>query len=192
MTRKNIVMLIGLVGLMVLLLAARELVASDPTRRNWEIFTEMQYSAAYEPQSPNPNFANGRTAQHLPDGVVVRGHEPFRFGASPEEAERAGRELVNPWKAGDTKALELGGRLYGVYCAVCHGGSGDGDGPVIARGVVRPTPLGAARARAMKDGQIFHVLTKGQGNMASYAAQLTPRERWAVVRYVRVLQGAKR
>ena len=75
-----------------------------------------------------------------------------------------------------------------MYCTVCHDSAGDGRGPVVARGFLPPPSLHAARALAMPDGELFHVITHGQGNMASYASQLTPEERWQVVLHVRRLQ----
>ena len=115
---------------------------------------------------------------------------PLYFDAGPEEALRAGRELESPLDPGDAAALELGRGLYGIYCTVCHDAGGEGRGPVVLRGMLPPPSLHAARATQMRDGEMFHILTYGQGNMASYAAQLSRDERWRVILYVRQLQEA--
>ena len=60
-----------------------------------------------------------------------------------------------------------------MYCSVCHDSRGDGQGPVVSRGMLPPPSLKASRALTLSDGELFHVLTYGQGNMASYAAQLS-------------------
>ena len=84
---------------------------------------------------------------------------------------------------------QRGARVFANHCAVCHGAGGGGDGPVTRRGVPPPPPLTNERAMRMPEGQLFHVLTYGQGNMASYAGQLSPEDRWAAVSHVMGLQG---
>jgi mono/diheme cytochrome c family protein len=78
--------------------------------------------------------------------------------------------------------------LYTNYCAICHGPGGKGDGVIAQRSVLKPRSLLEGNALQMKDGQMFHVLTYGQGSMASYAAMLPPEDRWRVVLHVRTLQ----
>lgn len=172
----------------VVLLGLQRLVHSDDEQRNYEIFTEMAYSQASEAFTPNRWFADGKTLQPLVAGVVPRGRVPFPYGEGAEEAARAGRELVSPIDPEDRAARDEGAELYRIYCVICHDARGGGEGSVVRRGMLPPPSLHAVRATQMGDGEMFHVLTRGQGNMASYAAQLEPSERWAVVRYVRHLQ----
>ena len=73
---------------------------SNPRQRNYEAFTEMVYSRAGESQSRSASLPGGMTEQPLVDGVIVRGQRPFPFGTGPEEAQRAGRELANPFAPG--------------------------------------------------------------------------------------------
>ncbi len=164
----------------------------DPEVRHLEIFTEMAYSHAAESFTPNPWFADGKTQQALVAGVVPRGMLPFRYGTGPDEAKRAGVELVSPLatanEADAQAAAREGKDLYRIYCLVCHDARGNGEGPVVFRGMLPPPSLHADRARLMADGEMFHILTRGQGNMASYAAQLSRSERWAVIAHVRRLQ----
>ena len=184
-------------GLRLLLLCAaavavlaglRALGSPDPLRRNYEVFTEMAYSRAAEAYSPSAAFADGKTLQPLVPGVVVRGRLPFQYGPGPEEARRAGEELVSPFEPGDEAAAGAGAALFGIYCVTCHDARGNGQGLSVRRGMFPPPSLHAARATSIRDGEIFHVLTLGQGNMASYAAQLSETERWQVIAHVRNLQ----
>ncbi len=124
-------------------------------------------------------------------GTVIRGSMPLRFGADADEALRAGRELTSPIAADDTAAVRRGQELYGIYCTICHDPGGGGKGEAVLRGMTAPPMLTASRAKAMADGEMFHILTYGQGKMVSYAAQLSREERWKVIQYVRKMQEAK-
>lgn len=175
----------------VVLLALEALLTPNHAERNYEVFTEMAYSKAAETLEASAVLPGGLTQQALVEGVVVRGQLPFRYGTGPEEAQRAGRELQNPY-GDEPEVLARGGEVYSVFCAVCHGGDGNGQGSVVLRGMPPPPSLFAARAMTIADGEMFHVLTRGQGNMASYAAQVPEEDRWKVIRYVRSLQEAQR
>lgn len=85
-------------------------------------------------------------------------------------------------------SVQRGGQVYNVYCISCHGATGTGDGPVAKRGFPPPPPLPTGKSVQMKDGQLFHILTYGQGSMSSMAAQLSRDRRWDVINYVRSLQ----
>jgi len=85
-------------------------------------------------------------------------------------------------------SVQRGATLYGIYCACCHGGTGAGDGPVAKRGFPPPPPLTTGKSVQMQDGQLFHILTYGQGSMSSMAAQLNREQRWDAINYVRSLQ----
>ncbi|MFT5288668.1 MAG: mono/diheme cytochrome c family protein [Planctomycetota bacterium] len=176
------------IAVMVMLFCLYAIVTPDLSERNVEFMTEMVYSKANESFSLDETMPNGRTQQDLVEGVVVRGSVPFVYAAGSEEALRAGAELANPFAADDALAMESGRGLYGVYCGLCHDPKGNGRGTVVDHGMNQPPSLHAVRAMGMKDGEMFHILTRGQGNMASYAAQMTREERWQVILYVRQLQ----
>jgi len=96
------------------------------------------------------------------------------------------------------ETMALGKLKFETYCAACHGYAGFGDGLVhkradsLAQGYwLRPTSMHIDRVRNQPVGQIFHTITKGQGKMASYASSLNPKERWAVVLYVKALQKSR-
>jgi mono/diheme cytochrome c family protein len=121
---------------------------------------------------------------------VARGYLPFEYEATPEGALLAGQELRNPFAADDADALARGAVVYSNFCAVCHGGAGHGDGPVTRKGVPPPPNLLLEHAVDMADGQMFHVITSGQANMASYASQVERDDRWRAILHVRRLQAA--
>lgn len=159
----------------------------DPARPNHEFIPEMVDSVPHDPFDPHPALRGGRAALAPAPGTVARGQTPFHYGPGPEEAARAGRELRNPVAPGP-QAVARGEKVYRAMCAVCHGPAGHGDGPVVPR-FPAPPSLHAARARRMTDGQIVHVIARGQGLMPSHAAQVAPTDRWNVVHYIRSLQA---
>ena len=85
-------------------------------------------------------------------------------------------------------SVHRGSQVYNIYCISCHGATGTGDGPIAKRGFPPPPPLPTGKSVQMKDGQLFHILTSGQGSMSSMAAQLTRDRRWDVINYVRSIQ----
>jgi mono/diheme cytochrome c family protein len=162
----------------------------DLRRPNYEFLPEAQMaqSAAYDSFAPNPNFADGLTLRTPPEGTIARGHMPLHYAPTLQDAVRAGQELPNPFQRNDPARRERGTAVFGNYCQVCHGPLGQGNGPVAQGGFPPPASLLADRAVQMKDGQMFHVLTYGQGNMPSFSAQLSRDDRWSVILHVRMLQ----
>ncbi len=161
---------------------------SDPTQRNFDFLPGMVTPVAYESFTANPVLAGGMTMQIPPAGTIPRQGVPLHFEATPEDAQRAGLELVNPFAGDDAGALARGEFVFDTYCLVCHGASGVGDGPVASRGFPTPASLLAPNARGFPDGRIFHVVTHGQGNMPGHASQIAPEDRWKVTLWVRHLQ----
>lgn len=153
-----------------------------------EYMPDMARGPAYKAFAPNEAMRNGITLQRPVAGTIARGTQPFHYEKGDAEAERAGRELVNPHHA-DAPTLARGKALYETYCAVCHGAHGKGDGPIASKIPPPPTYL-SDRLRGFAPGRFFHVITLGANKMPSYAAQLAPDDRWLVITYVRaVLQG---
>ena len=177
-----------LVAMLVLLMGAW-VMRRDPTQRNLEWMPGMQYSPAYGTYKPNPNFPGDQTLQLQPAGTIARGDFVLRYQPTPEDAVRAGEELIGPLDANDSAGLSRGGELFQIFCVVCHGPQGLGDGPVTKRGCPPPPSLLTGKSVQMKDGQLFHILTYGQGGMASYASQISPADRWHVINHVRSMQA---
>jgi mono/diheme cytochrome c family protein len=180
---------IALLAVLIALLAVHWALRRDSGVRNFELLPGMVASVPYDAFSRNPNFADGKTLREPVRGTVIRGQMPLHYAATPADAVRAGVELANPLAA-NGKVTARGAAVYASFCETCHGPSGKGDGRVAQRGFPTPASLLAPRAVAMADGQMFHVLTYGQGNMPSYAAQISREDRWAAIAYVRTLQHA--
>jgi len=163
----------------------------DVSRPNYVFLPEAQMgqSPAYDTFAPNPKFADGLTLRTPPPGAIARGSTPLHYLPTLEDALRAGEELKNPFPPLDEARRERGATVFTNFCQVCHGPLGQGNGPVALGGFPPPASLLADRAVQMKDGQMFHVLTYGQGNMPSFAAQLSADDRWSVILHVRMLQG---
>ena len=87
-------------------------------------------------------------------------------------------------------SLARGQDLYMTYCVVCHGDKGMGNGTIIPK-FPKPPALTSRKSRAWTDGEFYHVIANGQNAMPSYANQIRPVERWAIVNYIRALQRAE-
>jgi mono/diheme cytochrome c family protein len=170
------------------LVGVERLLRADPSRRNWEFFPDMATSRAAESFAADAFLPGGTTLQPPVAGVVVRGSEGFAYGHGPDEALRAGAELAAPFALDDPAVVAAGETVFRTFCVVCHDAQGGGRGTVVLRGGLPPPSLLGARALEMPDGQMFHVLTRGQGNMPSYAAQIPSDDRWKVIAWVRDLQ----
>lgn len=160
----------------------------DVHQPNWEVFPDMAHSPRANAFAASRVFADGTTLQAPPAGTIARGWLPLHYAATPADAVRAGEALGNPFAQDDARALARGERVFTNFCAPCHGAGGEGNGPVVSRGVPPPPSLVTGRAVNLRDGQLFHILTYGQNNMASYASQLSREDRWRVILYVRSLQ----
>lgn len=147
---------------------------------------DMHDAPRYEPYEKSTFFADGRAMRPRVAGTVPRGHLKddvvFHTG-------RAGSGFVDTIPiAVDQDVLRRGRERYTIYCTPCHGQSGRGDGIVVQRGYRPPSSFHEDRLRAQPDGYFFDVMTNGFGAMPDYTAQVSPKDRWAIVAYVRALQ----
>src|SRR5262245_45113938 len=107
-------------------------------------------------------------------------------GATPQSGNRAFADTF-PFPV-TSELLDRGQERFNISCAPCHGRLGDGEGMIVKRGFRHPPSFHLDRLRAAPAGYFFDVITNGFGAMPDYAAQITPRDRWAVVAYIRALQ----
>jgi mono/diheme cytochrome c family protein len=133
----------------------------------------------------NPAFRPQEEPVRLPPAgsVPTKGleHTP-----KPGTAEAAA--LGNPEKATDFSLL-TGKELFGIYCTPCHGASGKGDGPVAKKFVPTPADISATgHGSHHPEGELFAVVTHGMGGMPPFRSDLTARERWLVVAYLKTLK----
>lgn len=153
---------------------------------NIELIDNMMDQQAIKSQDWYPADGDKSQMRTPPENTVPRGVDVYPF---PNDAEAADG-LKNPLAQDlSPETLALGQKQYAIYCAVCHGDHGAGDGTVAEKMAIRPPSLLTDRARGYSDGRIFHIVTMGQGVMGSYGSQIPdPKKRWAVVNYMRNLQ----
>ena len=119
-------------------------------------------------------------------GSIARGHVPYEYADTTEDYERAKKELKSPLAKTEAN-LENGKKMYGIYCATCHGKKGDGNGVLSQREKFEGIPN--YKDRDLTEGNIYHVIMHGKNLMGSHASQLTNKERWQVVHYVEQLRN---
>lgn len=162
-------------------------------------FIEFLNGMAAQPKGKS-QMTYGRifSQQLLVDRLSVKGTIPRGY-ISPlfedtantiEAAKEVGRQLKNPLPV-TMENMREGQKLYNIFCIVCHGARGQGNGSVTGPDrFPAPPSLHTAQALQYEDGTIYHVITKGVGKMAAYAEKLEPRQRWKVIHYLRALQRA--
>src|ERR1041384_2060845 len=161
----------------------------------------------------NSFFKDGTGSRPLVEGTVPRGYlredRAFYFGkkataqATPQSPQTPPTQASANSQAGLypddvdtipmrlTKAdLDRGQERFNIYCSVCHGATGYGDGMIARRGFNRPSPANyhQDRLRQAPVGHLFDVMTNGWGAMPSYAQQVSVEDRWRIVAYIRALQ----
>ena len=138
------------------------------------------------PYQETPFFADRNSSRPLVDGVVPRGEartDDFFYTGEIND------HLVRGFPAPVTlEQLRKGQERFNIYCSVCHGITGVGDGMIVQRGFPRPPSFHEQRLRDAPEGHFFHVITHGYGAMYSYASRVEPAERWAIIAYIRALQ----
>lgn len=160
------------------------------TKNPLEVFDDMDRMPKYHPQAESEFFADGRTDRLPVPGTIARGtYEPDAYKATGKQGEAYGSGL--PIEVNNA-AMERGEERYNIYCTVCHGAAGDGQGRIAAFGMTAIANLTAAPYTEMSDGEIFHYIGNGSrsGRMYGYKEKLSVEDRWKVVLYVRALQRA--
>ena len=156
---------------------------------------DMYYTKFYKAYSPNPVFADSLTNQMPVEGTVSRGSVFFPYpGATlPERAvnqAKAARELQNPVAVSDD-VIANGQEHFNIFCSICHGVKGKGDGYLYTSKLfpAKPTSLVEAYVQGKPDGEIYYVITYGSisGLMGPHGSQIQPYERWSIVHYIREL-----
>ncbi|AOE60342.1 cytochrome c [Pseudomonas corrugata] len=136
---------------------------------------DMSEQRKAKDQDHSDFFSDGKVDQAPPIGTVAR-------GALEREA------VLNVRPPMTQALLDRGQERFEIYCAPCHGLTGNGQGIVVARGFAKPPDLADQRLRDAPDRQLIDVITHGYGQMYSYAARVEPADRWAIVAYIRALQ----
>jgi mono/diheme cytochrome c family protein len=166
-----------------------------------EVFPDMDRQEKYKPQAESAFFGDRRSDRPTPAGVVPFGRTALaadgKFLAADDHLYR-GVNADGSFAKGFPSEVEVNaaflarGKLkYDIYCKVCHGATGDGNGITKQYGMGATPTYHDTRLRNVPEGEIYHVITAGKGNMLSYADKIEPVDRWAVVAYVRALQRAQ-
>jgi hypothetical protein len=141
----------------------------------------MANQPRHNPLSPATFFPDGRSERPVVDNTVVRGAINEDALITPKESNAFPLPLTK-------ELLARGQDRYNIFCSPCHGLQGDGNGMVTLRGMKHPPTYHQERVRNETNGYFFDVITNGFGAMSGYSMQLEPRDRWAIVSYVRALQ----
>jgi len=177
---------------------------SNSTKPPLEVFPDMDRQARYKPQAENEFFEDGRNNRPVPANTVARGdyfNQQEVFSADFDD-KTLGDTVYNQGKNAEGsfvgklplevsyELMKQGQEKYTIFCAVCHGAAGDGNGVTKPYGVLAAN-YHDDRLRAAEDGYLFDVITNGKGLMYGLKGRLTPEERWAIVLYLRALQHSQ-
>lgn len=172
---------------------------------------DMQDQPRYKSYKKSDWFADKRASRDLPAGTVPRGYlredkalyQGKKEGVTAAQVAQAqtttdanGNTLIATFPDAveefpvpvTEELINRGEQRYKIYCIVCHGPNGNGDGMIVRRGFSKPPTYNDDRLRNAPVGHFFDVMTNGWGKMNSYASQISVADRWAIVAYIRALQ----
>lgn len=167
---------------------------------------DMQDQPKMKPYRSTTFFGDGLSARQPVEGTVPRGYlrtdtEYFTgkkkgstaTGATPAPATASAANSfpddVETFPFPITQeTIERGRERYDIFCTVCHGKTGNGDGMIVRRGFRRAASFHDDRLRTAPVGHFFDAITNGWGAMPSYAPQIPVQDRWAIIAYIRALQ----
>lgn len=172
----------------ILMLLAVSICSCSKTKSKTEIeyMPDMVRTPAIHAQEIKLKDPNYRANRIPVPGTVPRDFEPYPY-ATVDTVSPA-LELVNPLPR-TLSVLETGRKYYNNFCIVCHGAKGEGNGYIVPKFPAPPSLL-TDKILNWEDGRIYHMITRGRGNMPGYYAQLDAYQRWAIVHYVRALLRA--
>lgn len=167
----------------ILLVAAS---CQNDKKPNYQYMPNMYESVAYEAYSQHEIFESvtgGSAAMEPAMGSVARGWMPYEVENSLDGYAFAKANLSNPTLNTAERAAK-GEELYNIYCGICHGKKGDGQGTLVKREKILGVPAYNDAGRAITQGSVYHVMYYGINSMGSYASQLTEDEMWMIDHYV--------
>jgi cytochrome c553 len=150
----------------------------------------MHDAPRYEPLEASTFFSDGQASRLFVANTVPRGHlrEDDHLYTG-----KVGGQLVNEFPMPvTTEVMERGQERFNVFCAPCHGRTGDGNGMIVQRGFRKPPSYYEDRLVNAPVGYLYDVMTNGFGAMQDYAAQVPVTDRWAIAAYIRALQLSRR
>ncbi len=142
---------------------------------------QMANQPRYKPLAKSDYFDDGMSARQPVAGTLPQG----RMDLDPLYVPAASNTFPLPLTP---ELLERGRERYNIFCTPCHGQLGDGNGFIPTRGFREPPTFHSDRLRNAPLGHFFDVISNGFGAMPDYASQIPPRDRWAIIAYIRALQ----
>jgi mono/diheme cytochrome c family protein len=175
---------LALVSVVVLSACARGCTSSRPPIH---LNPSMDNQPKVRPQTASTFFYNGGAMREPVPGTIAIGD--LKEDAAFFTGKQADGQFVatSPVTVDDT-VVARGRERYHIYCQPCHDARGDGKGILFQRGNVPTASFHQEKILKYADGQIFDVITNGQGLMSGYRWPIPPADRWAIVAYVRTLQ----
>lgn len=153
-----------------------------------ELLSNMDHQFKVIPQSGNNFFADRKSVREPVEGTVARGQQPYAL----QQGDLDTAELVNVNNTVPNTPFVLarGQNRFNVFCSPCHNYDAKGDSRVAVRGLWAGIPnLTRSETQALSNARIFHIISAGQNLMPSYADKISPTDRWAIIYYLRSLQG---
>jgi len=151
----------------------------DKKKPNYRYMPNMYTSVAVETYSEYEILPNGQAALTPVKGTISRGWMPYEYENTQEGKALATKELKIPLAVNEEN-LAKGKGLFNIYCAICHGNKGDGQGTLVKREKFLGIPSLADKGRNITEGDIYHVMMYGLNSMGSYASQTNEKERWQI------------
>ena len=151
----------------------------DKKKPNYRYMPNMYTSVAVETYSEYEILPNGQAALTPVKGTISRGWMPYEYENKQEGKTLATKELKIPLAVNEEN-LAKGKELFNIYCAICHGNKGDGQGTLVKREKFLGIPSLADKGRNITEGDIYHVMMYGLNSMGSYASQTNEKERWQI------------
>jgi mono/diheme cytochrome c family protein len=147
---------------------------------------DMHDQPRFKPLAKSDFYTDLRSARPQVEGTIARGQlNADTYFYSGYVGKDPGDYMPFPV---DGEVLARGQQRFNIYCAPCHSRVGDGQGMIAQRGFIPPPSYHTDRLRRAPLGYFFGVITNGFGAMPDYAAQIPPRDRWAIVAYIKALQ----
>jgi mono/diheme cytochrome c family protein len=189
MTTKNIFKMADLSGAALVFASCRgQISEKPPVHPNMN----MDQQPRMEAQEVNEFFEDNRSMRQPVEGTIARGFK--KEDVAYYEGTDGNGEWVEDIPVAVTKELLYRGQeRYDVYCSVCHGGTGAGDGIIMTGnyGYVPAPTYHQDRLREAPDGELYSAIYNGVRTMPSYATQIKVEDRWAIVAYIRALQASQ-
>ena len=159
----------------------------DNSKPNYQYMPNMYEPVSYNTYSESSAFKNGKEGQLPAEGSLNRGFEVYEYENSTAGYDLAKANLKSPLDSLSTEDMDKAKGLYEIYCAICHGNAGNGQGKLVTQGKLLGIPN--YKDRVITTGSVFHVQTYGLNSMGAYSNQLNAHERWLVATYVMKLKS---